>query len=164
MRLRKLCALVVVAIAFSATPVYAEQSKTSSASLAKAVGCLADQVWAGDDLRDAGLKIGQEVSVRQERGAIPDLSPAIPGTTNLLLLDASGRRAWLFFFKVESDGTFTLVRNAYRVQRSNEGWSASEGNGGVATYRAIASYASKLAKRPSIRLRLNPITEGCRVE
>ena len=51
-------------------------------SVTKGVACLVAQDWVVDDLREVGLKTGQEVDVRHDQEAIPDVSPETPEMTN----------------------------------------------------------------------------------
>jgi len=133
-------------------------------AVSKGIACLASQDWVEDDLRELGLRDGKMVRVRFDTGSIPGTSPETLDTTNVLFLSPKGQRGWLLFFRLQQDGTVTAVRNGYRVKRTKEGWSASEGNGGVATYKAMAAYAAVLSRRPMVRLALHPSSEGCRVE
>ena len=130
----------------------------------KELGCLAGQTWMVDDLRAIGIQAGQRVLIRQERTAIPNVSPARPQVVNFMLTDLSGKRGWLFFFKVEADGDVVIIPNAYRLGRENGRWMASEGNGGLGTYRAIGPYVSKLARQAPLHMTLKSSTQNCRVE
>ena len=140
----------------------AEPSKARS-DAAKIVGCLAGQDWFAEDLHEIGLALGQTAVVRFRVGAIEGQSPNRQFTTNLLLLGPSRTKGWLFFATMARGGRVTLLRNAYRLNLSDGRWSAGEGNGGVATYAAIASYVGKMAKQQSTRERLQPARDNCRV-
>jgi hypothetical protein len=132
--------------------------------LSKGIACLASQDWVEDDLRELGLQDGKMVRVRFETASIPGISPEAPNNTNVLFLSPNGQRGWLLFFRLQQDGTVTAIRNGYRVRRTKEGWSASEGNGGIATYRAISSYVIELSRRPIVMLALQPSSQGCQIE
>lgn len=133
-------------------------------ALLKGIACLASQDWVEDDLRNLGLQDGKIIRVRFETGSIPGVSPETPNNTNVLFLSPNGQRGWLLFFRQQQDGTVTAIRNGYRVRRTKEGWSASEGNGGIATYKAISSYAAGLSRRPKVWLTLRPPSAGCQIE
>ncbi len=133
-------------------------------AVSKGIACLASQDWVEDDLRELGLRTGTMIRVRFETGNIPGTSPDPPDNTNILFLSPNGQWGWLLFFRLQQDGTVIAVRNGYRVRRTKEGWSASEGNGGIAMYKAMSSYAAELSRRPVIRLVLKPSSEGCQVE
>ncbi len=104
------------------------------------------------------------VPVRSETGTILGTSPETPGVTNVLFLSADAKNGWMLFFKVEPDGTVEVIRNGYRLQRTNGGWSAGEGNGGVATYQAISAYVAAWLRRPAVRLTLSASGRGCEAE
>ncbi len=142
---------------------FAQQSKQTS-SLAKAVGCLASQEWALIDLREIGMRVGHRVSIRQNSGTIPDVTPDAPDRRTLLILNHTGNKGWMFFFRESEDGTITIYRNAYRVEHGKGGWTASEGNGGLATYKAIGSYAATLYRSPVSFVGLKPESSGCEVK
>jgi hypothetical protein len=130
-------------------------------ALAKGIACLTSQDWVKADLKDLGLQNGKIIGVRFDVGTIPGTSPETPNKTNVLFLSPNGRRGWLLFFRQQQDGTVTAIRNGYRVRRSDGGWSASEGNGGIATYKAISSYVTTLSKKPKVWLTLQLASSGC---
>ena len=133
-------------------------------SFSKGFGCLVSQSWVQDDLRELGVKPGERARVVYGAGTIPGLSPASSSTTNVLMLTPGSSRGWLLFFRAEADGSVVAVRNGYRISHTAEGWSAAEGNGGIATYKAVATYAAELARGPVKKIRLKPSSEGCHVE
>lgn len=139
------------------------QAEGASKSLSNGIGCLVAQDWIKDDLRELGLRVGETAKVRYETGSIPGISPDSPTTTNVLLLSSHRTRGWLLFFRTQPDGTTTAIRNGYRMKRVNGVWAASEGNGGVATYRAMGEFVTKLARRPLISVQLTPIADGCQL-
>ena len=149
---------------FIAATSLAQQASIPPVSLSKGIACLASQKWIKDDLEELGLRSGEAISIRFETGSIPGTSPETPNNTNVLFLSPSGRSGWLLFFRVEQDDTITAIRNGYRVRRTKEGWSASEGNGGIATYKAMSLYVGDLSRKPITKLTLQPSSEGCQVE
>lgn len=159
--------LVTLCIAFCAAQSMA-QSKVEangiSSGFSKGFGCLLSQSWVQDDLRELGIKPNERARVVYGAGTIPGLSPASSSTTNVLVLTPGASRGWLFFFRVEADGSVVAVRNGYRISHTAKGWSAGEGNGWIATYKAVATYAAELARGPFKKTRLKPSSEGCHVE
>ena len=139
------------------------QAEGASKNLSNGIGCLVAQDWIEDDLRELGLRVGETAKVRYEIGSIPGISPESPTTTNVLLLSPRGIRGWLLFFRTKQDGTTTAIRNGYRMKRVNGVWTASEGNGGTATYKAMGEFVTKLAKRPPVSVQLTPIADGCQL-
>jgi hypothetical protein len=139
------------------------QTEGTSKNLSKGIGCLVAQDWIGDDLRELSLRVGGLAKVRYETGSIPGISPESPTTTNVLLLSPHGTRGWLLFFRTQPDGTTIAIRNGYRVKRIDGTWSASEGNGGIATYKAMGDFVTRLAKLPPVSVRLMPVAEGCQL-
>lgn len=73
-------------------------------------------------------------------------------------------RGWLLFYRTEKNGSILAIRNGYRIKRKRNTWTASEGNGGIATYKAMAAYAAKLTKQKSIRVVLIPDHTNCSAE
>lgn len=145
-------------------PQTAENRRTegSSTNLSRGIGCLVAQNWIKVDLQEMGLRVGGTAQARFQIGSIPGISPESPATTNVLLLSPRGSGGWLLFFRTQSDGTAIAIRNGYRVKRIDGAWSASEGNGGITTYKAMGDFVTKLVKRPPILVQLTPIAEGCR--
>src|SRR5205807_10090032 len=117
-----------------------KQAASTPDTIHRGIGCLVAQDWIKDDLRELGLRVGQTVNLRYQTGSIPGISPDTPDMTNVLIFSPSGKRAWLAFFRPQTDGTITAIRNGYRVRHMNGGWDASEGNGGIATYNALSAY------------------------
>ncbi len=140
-----------------------QQAGGPAKNLSRGIGCLVTQDWVADDLRELGLRVGGTAKARYETGSIPGVSPESPTTTNVLLLSPHGSRGWLLFFRTQADGTIAAVRNGYRVKRIDGVWTASEGNGGVATYKAMGDYVTRLAKRPTVSVPLTPVADGCRL-
>lgn len=141
--------------------VVGKRSDAAPEALAKGIACLNSQDWVKADLKDLSLPDGKTIGVRFKVGTIPGTSPETPDQTNVLFLSPNGRRGWLLFFRQQQDGTVTAIRNGYRIRRSDSGWSASEGNGGVATYKAISSYVDTLSKQPKVWLTLQLSSSGC---
>lgn len=56
------------------------------------------------------------------------------------------------------------IDDQYRMRRADGVWWASEGNGGMATYKAVGEYVTKLAKRPPVWVQLTPLPDGCESE
>jgi hypothetical protein len=139
------------------------QADGTSRNFSNGIGCLVAQDWIKDDLRELGLRVGGTAKTRYETGSIPGISPESPTTTNVLLLSPHGTRGWLLFFRTQPDGTTTAIRNGYRVKFLNGVWTASEGNGGVATYKAMGEFVTRLAKRPLVSVQLTPIPDGCQL-
>ena len=88
-------------------------------------------------------------------GDIPGLGPTT-GELQIVVYGKSGRDAWLFFADPNTAGAFTAVRNAYRLKRGKDRWTADYGNGGPAVYDAVGRFATALFQRPSMRVRLIP--------
>lgn len=140
------------------------QPDVATQELSKGVGCLVSQDWIKDDLREIGLHPGESIGVRFEIGSVPGISPATPNNTNVLFLSPNGKRGWLLFFRQEQDGTMTVIGNGYKTTNTKGSWSASEGNGGIATYKAISSYVTQLSKKPKVWFPFEPSSSGCHSE
>lgn len=164
----RIALLILISVATGAMCLAQEtvgkRTEAAPDALSKGIACLASQDWVEDDLRDLGLQKGKLFGVRFETGTIPDISPETPNNTNVLFLSSNGQRGWLLFFRQQQNGTVTAIRNGYRVKRSEDGWRASEGNGGIATYKAISSYVTELSKKPKVWLTLQSPSAACQTE
>jgi hypothetical protein len=168
----RIVTLIRISLLMLCVALYAAQSMAQSNdggrgipdSFSKGFGCLISQTWAHDDLGELGLKPGERARVVYRTGSIPGLSPASSNTTNVLVLASDVSRGWLLFFRTEADGGVTALRNGYRIRHTSEGWSAEEGNGGIATYKAISDYVAQLAKGHILKVVLKPASDNCRVD
>jgi hypothetical protein len=53
--------------------------------------------------------------------------------------------------------TITGPFMVYRIDKDGDGWAVSEGNGGLATYRALRAYVGKLMDRPGEVVTIDPV-------
>jgi hypothetical protein len=140
------------------------KSAEAISTLSKGISCLVSQDWIKDELRDLGLRVGDTAKVAYQTGSIPGISPEAPDTTNVLLFSRHGNRGWLVFFRTSPNGSIAALGNAYRVRREGREWVASEGNGGIGTYKAMGDLATDLAKHSPLEVKLKPVSNGCRSE
>ena len=129
--------------------------------LQEGLSCLSTQSWVQDDLKELGVAIGQEVTVRYRQGSIPGTSPESPQRINVIVYSKGQKVAWMFFFNKKVNNQITAIDNAYRLTLDSRGWSASEGNGGIATYQAISRFATKLSKEPTYQIVLQSDGSSC---
>lgn len=59
-----------------------------------------------------------------------------------------------FVLPYGKNGRIVAIRNGYQIGRNAHAWTASEGNGGIVTYKAMGAYATKLAKQDAIKVTL----------
>lgn len=154
---------MILVLAFLLVGSAVGQEKKDSVLL-KGIGCLAAQDWIQDDLHGLGLSTGKIAAVRYRMGTIPGTSPETPDVMNVIVYSPKQTHAWMLFFRQNQDGSISAIRNAYRLVRSSKGWDAGEGNGGVATYKAIGAFAMDIAKEPVHRVKLTPNPKGCQAE
>ena len=133
------------------------------ANVVKGFGCLVAQPWVRDKILNLGLHVGESANVIFRTGTIPGTSPESPDVTNVLVLSANKKDGWVLFFRQNTNGTIIVIRNAYRVQREGANWTASDGNGGIGTYKAVGAFARELLEGPSVSITVAP-TQGCYVE
>jgi hypothetical protein len=133
-------------------------------NLARAVGCLVSRDWAQDDLHELGLRLGMTALVRYRFGPIPGTSPNLPDQLQIIIYSPDRKHGWLFLMRVENQGRYIAIANAYTLTLSDGEWAAGEGNGGIATYAAIRKYATEMAKQSATRVRLVASSRGCREE
>jgi len=125
-----------------------------------ALGCLVARDFVRSDLEELKLTPARLAWVRYYVGTVPGTGPT-PGEFYIAVYSEDGSRGWLLLSYRNPQGKFVAVRNAYRLTREGSRWSADEGNGGLATYKAMGQFATKLENSPRYRVKLVPRTEGC---
>jgi hypothetical protein len=130
----------------------------------RAVACLLTKDWVKQDLDGIGLSMGKPALVRFRSGSIPGTSPATPHMLNIIVYSSDGHSALMFFMRNKRDGSIAAVHNGYTLTQDGNQWAAGEGNGGLATYRAVGAYATDMAKGRAIKLALEPANESCPTE
>ncbi len=153
-----------IGLLFAMILVQPSDGKIPLSKIHSALGCLAAQDWVQDDLRELGIKIGDTIVIRYGQGGMPNTSPQDSDMLNIALYSHDGKKAWLFFLRMEGGGSITAIRNAYALRRQNGNWIASEGNGGIGTYHAIGRYVSGLSKTSPYMLHFEEIQSGCLTE
>jgi hypothetical protein len=138
----------------------AETSKDTPRILQQAIGCLVAKDYIRDTLRDIGLQPDRMAWVRFHIGTIQGFKPT-PDEIQIAVYARNSFRGWLLLAFREADGRVSPVQNAYQLTLHRGEWSADEGNGGIATYRAMSSFANELFKSPRYRIKLNPSQEQC---
>jgi hypothetical protein len=134
--------------------------KTDARQIQLAVSCLVKAPYLQENLESINLATNESAEARYHVGDIPELGPT-PGELQIVVYGKSGRDAWLFFADPNTAGAFTAVRNAYRLKRGKDRWTADYGNGGPAVYDAVGRFATALSQRPSMRVRLIPGGSAC---
>jgi hypothetical protein len=134
---------------------------SDEASLQEGLSCLSIQSWAQDDLRELGVAIGDEVTVRYRQGSVPGTSPESPQRINVILYSKDEKLAWMFFFDKKVGDQIAVIDNAYRLTLHDREWSANEGNGGIATYQAIGRFATSLSKESTHQITLRSASSSC---
>ena len=137
-----------------------KQSAEVPKSLNAALGCLVGRGFVKDNLKDLKLRPGAPAWVRYHVGSIPAM-PATPGEFYIAVYSEDDLHGWLLLSFKNEKGEFVSVRNAYRLTKDGSRWNADEGNGGLATYRAMSRFATEFAKSPRYRVKLVPQTQGC---
>lgn len=128
-------------------------------SVTSALGCLVARDFIKEDLEELKLAPGRSAWVRYYIGTIPGRAPT-PGEFCIAVYSEDGLHGWLLL-SFRERGKFVAVRNGYRLTKVGSRWNADEGNGGLATYRAMGQFATKLEKSPRYRVKLVPRTAGC---
>lgn len=93
---------------------------------------------------------------------MPGTSPPTPNVINLVMYSADAQQGRLFMVTRDKDGHLQVVINRYDLTRKGDSWIADEGNGGLATFRAIARYVEKLTEVPAERLTANGDPSACK--
>jgi hypothetical protein len=141
-----------------------KEAKITTHTIHVGLGCLVAQDQIKEDLENLDIKLGSIVLVRAGSGTIPGTSPDASTNINLLLYAPKAKYGRLFFFRMEQNGRVTAIRNSYHLIRVQKGWSAGEGNGGIATYKAVSEYATELMKQSPIRVKVVPRSKDCQPE
>jgi hypothetical protein len=128
-------------------------------SVTTALGCLVARDYITDALANLKLGPGRSAWVRYYVGTVPGWVPT-PGEFYIAVYSEDGRHGWLLF-SFREHRKFVTVRNGYRLTKVGFRWNADEGNGGLATYKAMSQFATNLEKSPRYRVKLAPRTEGC---
>jgi hypothetical protein len=112
------------------------------------LACLFADPW--DELQRLVNRPERSVVVRFSRGALPGW-PRETGTETLNLTIYSTRQdeAVLLFTEPQGDRRTLVIDNGYTLVKGPLGWEAGEGNGGVATYKAVGKYADGLDRARS---------------
>ena len=124
------------------------------------VACWLAKPWAASVLREVNVRIGDTVEAKFGEGHIAGIAGDAMSDRDerqALLLAPDRKHGYLVMGFQESDGRTTVSSaSTYTLSRGGRHWSAGEGNGGIATYRAMGLYADKLDKQPAIALPLRP--------
>jgi len=138
----------------------AQPSQETPIILQQAIGCLVAKDYIRDTLQDIGLQSNDMAWVRFHIGSIKGFNPT-PNEIQIAVYAKNGSRGWLLLAIHETDGKVSPVQNAYQLTLHRGKWSADEGNGGIATYRAMSLFANELFKSPRYRVMLKPSVEQC---
>ncbi len=138
----------------------AKPNAVENEEVQKVVNCMVTANFIQKDLRSLGLKIGDKTVVKYHQGSVPGMMPT-PTAIHVIVYSTDGRRGWLLMAEPKKGGGYSAIRNAYRLQRTGPTWAADEGNGGLATYRAMSKLATKLAETTDYPVELTPSRKGC---
>lgn len=153
--------LITLLLIVGAAPAAEEPKETTSppASITTALGCLVARDFIRADLEDLKLAPGRFAWIRSYIGTVPGTEPT-PGEFYIAVYSEDGLHGWLLL-SFREQGKFVAVRNAYRLTKAGSRWNANEGNGGLATYKAMGLFVTKLEQSPRYRVKLAPRTQGC---
>jgi hypothetical protein len=151
--LRQALFLTVYSVSICAQPVLGPPAGPISA--AKLSGCLARELWAREELKRAGLSVGTTAQIAVRHEDIPDTIPTVSSKPLLFVaFSKDGQRGVMFLFVQDNRARWYLDRNAYRLEKQGKRWLASEGNGGLGTYAAVARYVASIPHEDMIHLRI----------
>jgi len=131
------------------------QSPGTSISIQSVVGCLVTEDFVIHDLEQIGRKPGDQAGGRFHVGSIPGMMPT-PGEYYIAVYDKDESHGWLLMAFRDGKNSLVPVRYGYRLTKNGSQWTADEGNGGLATYRAMSRFATTLFESPSYHLNLSP--------
>jgi hypothetical protein len=136
------------------------RSAEAPQALTSAIACLVSADFVQHKLEGIGLKIGTSAWARYHVGSVPGMNPT-PGEFYVAVYGEDGLHGWLLIACRDAQGNLVPVRNGYRLTREDTRWMADEGNGGLATYKAMSEFATRLAQRPRYRVTLVPASAHC---
>lgn len=149
-------------LAYGQAPPQGETNPSSSLEfLRDGLGCLYAQDWVQEDLLRINLPPRGIVHLRYRTGTIPGTSPETPNVVSVIIYAPDGKHAWMLFFHLADLEGVAVIRNAYYLSETGHNWSASEGNGGIATYKSVGRLATAMSKDPDMVFWLSPSTKGC---
>jgi hypothetical protein len=158
-----ICRVILIGLlAVARTVPAAEEPKevqSPPVSVRTALGCLVARDYITAALANLKLGPGRSAWVRYFVGTVPGWTPT-PGEFYIAVYSEDGRHGWLLI-SFRERGKFVAVRNGYRLTKVGSRWNADEGNGGLATYKAMSQFATNLEKSPRYRVKLAPRTQGC---
>ncbi len=157
--------ILLVSLLLCGMPGEAAESKhlaEAPQALTSAVACLVSADFVQHKLDEIGLKMGTSAWVRYHVGSVRGINPT-PGVFYVAVYSEDGLHGWLFIADRDPQGNLVPVRNGYRLTRKGTRWVADEGNGGLATYKAMSEFATRLAKSPRYRVKLVAASRDCAV-
>lgn len=140
--------------------VKAKPDAVGAETVQKVVSCMVSADFIQKDLRSLGLRIGDKAVVKYHQGSVPGMMPT-PKAVHVAVYSADRRHGWFLMAEPKRGGGYNVVRNAYRLKKTGTTWAADEGNGGLASYRAMSKLATKLAETTDYPVELTPSREGC---
>ena len=129
----------------------------------QALGCLVSADYIRDALASIGVHVGDVAAIRFQIGSVPGMGKT-PRQHWIAVYSQRGDRGWLLAADPDGAGGFVAVRNAYRLTLHGSGWTAGEGNGGLATYAAMSRFATSLAHFRPYSVRLVALQYRCRAD
>lgn len=160
------CVIACCTLSRSIANTYNESPQASHVPqevLQKGVNCLATQVWVSNYLAEIGVQSDTTATVRYKTGSIPGTSPERPSSINVIIYSPNQEQALLLFFEKRSDQTIQARDDGYLLGHSKGKWYVEEGNGGVATYEAIANYAAAVSREVPREIKIRPVRAGCQI-
>lgn len=133
------------------------EERSAPLMVRKALGCLVTADYVQHDLDQLGLKPDSSAWIRFHVGSIPGSEPT-PGEYYIAVYTEDESRGWLLLTFRDDKGPFIPVRNGYQLKREGTRWTADEGNGGLATYKTMSAFATRLYKYHRYRVKLTPGT------
>lgn len=152
--------LICMALGMFGQPVLNASQEICFAQVRTVLECLLQKDYVLRHLAELGLHPGSQVSIRYHTGRIAGLSRDYP-EVQIAVYSADSRHGWLFLAYFSDWHRLTPVENSFRLRVERRHWEASEGNGGLATYRAMSRFANDLYKLRPLVTTLRASTASC---
>jgi hypothetical protein len=131
----------------------------------RGVSCLMTQDSIKMSLREVETVPGRAGALLYQSGEIGSTYVASPSRINVLFLSPNGKRARLFSFRIEKDGSILALRDGYRLTRSGESWSTDQGPGSLPPAADVSAYVNRMVHdNPALKFHFVANAEHCAAE
>jgi hypothetical protein len=138
-------------------PVLGDSPRKDPPDVTAALACI---MKSHNSILDSVLPKHSPISFKYTHGDIPGTSPE--GRTNALsvFVYAKAKGRAILMTAILRDGRWDVLDDYYLLARTNKSWNVIDGNGGQATYAAIAKLANDREMAPMHSIRRDQLRAG----